>query len=73
MSRKSIDNGFNYLEPKTIAFNNSYNSGYPNGYQLNDESELITYYDMPITLGEFKNNWINSSIIISKYSLRMFD
>ena len=73
VSRKSIDFGLSFLEPVTIAFVDSYNSGYPNGIQLIDGSILMTYYNMPTVPNEYKNNWINSTITVSRFPLEKFD
>lgn len=72
ISRKSIDFGLSFLQPKSIAFTKDYNSGYPNGITLNDGTILITYYNTPFIPGEgssqYKNNWINSTVIVSKFT-----
>lgn len=73
VSRKSMDFGLTFLNPIKIAFVDSYNSGYPNGIQLNDGSIMFTYYNMPTVPNEYKNNWINSTITVSRFPLEKFD
>ena len=68
ISRMSIDFGLSFLQPKVIAFTESYNSGYPNGISLNDGTILLTYYDMPSVSGQYKNNWINSQVTVGKFT-----
>ena len=66
VGRISNDYGLSFGDSKRIVELSSYNHGYPNAVQKNNNI-ILTYYEMPTT-NRYKEDWLDSEIFIVKFS-----